>query len=168
MANIKIKINGVNQVIGNLNKINSSLDDMSEPLEESGAYFLMRAYDNFESQGSDFGEPWQRLSPATVNWKRRNFPGTENRPLYRTGKMVNSFKYDLLGRGSVVITNDAPYFIKHQSPNAADRRIIPFGNQASSATTIPRRVLLKVDKAGLNRVVSIFNHWVRKKIQQSF
>lgn len=169
---IEFKASGFKEAQEKIRLLGRRLSNFGEPLGETGDFFLKDIQRNFASQGSWYGEEWKPLTAMTKLIKR--VEGHPETPLVRTGRMRSGFRYDKITSGKykgIVLYNRMPYFKKHQSPNEADRMIIPtWAWETDSGVTydfgpkkpLPRRVMLKLTKKNMVYTMTIFGDWVRR------
>lgn len=102
----------------------------------------------FESQGGDYGTPWQALSPSTIAYKSKHFRQYAAVPLQATGDMKKSFR-SKAGLVHLEITNSAPQFKYHQSTLPRSK--------------IPRRPMFAINKTVKEIIrLSIYESMVEK------
>jgi len=142
---LSFEIEGEKQISAGLDYVGKELKDFRKPLKKSSELLLKTWEQNFDAQGSTLGEPWQRLSPKYAAWKAKRYPGKGI--LVRTGKMRKSFR-DSVTSVSATLTNPTPYFRYHQS-NA-------------SRGTLPRRVMMKIDRQRVDGILRIFTEWLNE------
>ena len=171
-----IQIKGEEKLKAGLIQLAARLRVGREPLIRTKYYMLDQIKRNFASQGALFGEPWEPLTPMTIEMKRQEgFPAT---PLVRTGRMREAF-FGLVGRDELLIKNSMPYFKKHQSIRERDRMIRPLWKiktetgyihkRSPKLKPLPRRVMMKLDKARKRFILrEIFLPWVIKNIRETF
>ena len=121
---ILIKITGDKQTIKNLRSVKSELNDFSRPMRQIGSELKsFFSNDVFASQGGAIGHRWPALQSSTIKQKSARYRAHSVTPLIRTGAMKNAF-YSKSDRSSVLIGNNASYFVYHQS--SAPRTRIPY------------------------------------------
>lgn len=174
---IEFKASGFKEAQKKLNTLKKRFSEFGKPLRKTGDFFLRDIRKNFASQGSWYGEEWESLTEMTKLIKRvEGYPETS---LVRTGAMKSGFRYDKMTAGKdqgIVLYNKMPYFKKHQSPNEADRMIIPtWAWETDSGVTydfgpktpLPRRVMLKLTRKNRVYTMTIFGDWVRKVFEST-
>ena len=174
-ANIKITITGDKKTIKSLTSLERQIDKPQKPLEQSGKIMMAAIMQNFKTEGSTFGEPWEALEPTTLKIKAflAKVKGWDPvHPLVRSRQMINSFESKVYGK-KLVIYNPIRYFKKHQSSSPTDRIIKPLtrtsGGWALSSRSIvlPRRVMMKIDRTRIGLIINAFTDWLSIIIKKS-
>jgi hypothetical protein len=118
---ISVSIQGDKEVLAKLKRLGSGMYDFSKAMKEIGEqgkkYFSGPV---FASEGGALGEPWRDLTRAYEERKAKKWRGRGI--LVASGTMRDSF-YEVHDKMSVLISNDAPQFIYHQS--TAPRKKLP-------------------------------------------
>ena len=165
-----IKIKHVRVNLSGLDALVQKIDSNTlQPLQSIQTYMMGRIIRNFESQGALFQAPWAPLSLTTRLIKRELLRKgrivSEDIPLVRTGRMVDSFRGTIYRRDKgwrLSIGNPTPYFKKHQSSKEADRRILrpSFHGGARKYASLPRRVMLRILNQDRSQIRKIIREWV--------
>ena len=166
---LSITIRGDKEFLQGLTDLDGRLKTPFTSLTQVRDYYLTEIQKNYNTQGAYFGVPWSPLTATTLKskeWFRKKGRSGIPAPLVQTGLMKNSF-WSSISRNSLVISNTAPYFMRHQSSNSKDRRINVFGRKGQSMT-LPRRVMLKLDDARKATILSLFGKWIQDNIKMSF
>jgi len=157
MANITIKVTGINSLIRDYGKFRKDMQhNMVVPLGDSAAKYLKVIHVNFNNRGRTFGESWPPLSPATIAEKRRLVAQRKskaiNKPLVRTGALQQGFgRQTKKSANESYVYNTQSYAIVHQE----GATVTYHGRNV----TVPRRVLAEVDDERINMVATIFTKW---------
>ncbi len=152
-----------------ITRIDGALKNFNEPLQQIREYMRKKIERNFRDQGSSFKEPWRPLRKATVEFKAWRAQAGQisginiDKPLIATGEMKNSFIYNIR-RNSLIISNTAPYFLKHQSADGRSRVITTWQGQR---VTLPRRVMMKFENTERKHSLNIINRWLNTKVRGS-
>ncbi len=146
---ISIKITGSKETQAKLKRLGGSLLQNKIAMrligEELAQYY---SNDVFASQGAVLGAKWPSLSERYAARKARRYSGRG--PLVATGAMQKSFVYKY-SETQTFVTNNAPQFPYHQS--SAPRK------------KIPRRQMIGINTVIRNRVQSIIQEEVARKIR---
>jgi phage gpG-like protein len=153
MADFKLEwsIEGDKELSRVLIGMGSSMEDFRQPFGSSADY-LVRTFskDVFATQGRVIGEPWKRLSPATVAAKAKL--GFFGGPLIRTGQMQNSFQ-SIVQTDQAVVYNTATYFKFHQSKKGERFRL-------------PRRPMMALGPNQKVTIVRYFQEYIRESMRR--
>lgn len=134
---IKFELQGEVQLSRKFGKIADGVKDFSQPFHEA-ALLLEDAFEqSFDYSGSNIGQSWPPLKPATLKQKASGMP-----MLVRTGYMRGAFQ-NISDMTSCKIWNTANYFKYHQS------------NQPR--TKIPRRAMMNLTQEMKQSVVKLFH-----------
>ncbi len=119
-----IDINGATAVMGKLDRAVKAIKSPRVALIETGDFLITEFKDNFGSEGSRLGSPWQKLALATLREKQRLGYGSKG-ILERTGRLMNSFDKQV-SSFMVRVFNPTEYYKYHQlgGPNLPQRRMI--------------------------------------------
>lgn len=144
-------IEGEKQLSRYLREVENSLKDFTVPFKRASDT-LKNTFSTevFETEGSEIGERWERLSPYTVAQKARSGYGGKG-ILERTGSMRRSFK-TIVSSDQAVIFNTAEYFGYHQS-NRPRRKL-------------PRRVMMKLADNQKEMIVKEFQRYIKGVVQK--
>jgi hypothetical protein len=162
---VHVDLSGLNETVQHINLRSE------EPLMTMKKYILGRIDRNFERQGALFGQPWQELALSTRIYKRR-LGLKADVPLVRTGRMISSFRGDIIKRQKgwfrLIISNQVPYFIKHQSAKWSERMITPFRMAPGRRRRrpLPRRIMMRIMQADRYHLRRIYEAWVKSTIQK--
>ena len=125
-----------------------ALNDSTVPLKETRTYQLSQIKEAFNVAGKNIiGESWKKLSPNYLKSKIRS--GFLTNILVRTGKLKSSFKSIELGKKTLKISSNVPYFSYHQI----------------GGSRVPRRQILGHSKAMIQKTLDIFAKFIHKKIK---
>ncbi len=146
---ISFSIEGETQLLRKLEGVEQEFKDWTPEFRKTGRMLRKTFRDNFAGEGNMLGKPWAPLAARTLQEKRRL--GYPDDILVRTGKMRDSF-VDHPTATYVVIGNDMPHFVYHQS-----RR---------PRTKLPRRVMMFLDEKRRQGIVKIFQSAVKDKLRK--
>lgn len=152
MLQVAITIKGDKETIARLGKLGTSLLNFQMAMRSIGKE-LTFYYGNqvFSSQGGALGQRWPALASSTREQKAKNWRGRS--PLVRTGTMKSSFASAFPDVNSVLIGNEMPYFVYHQS--SAPRR------------KLPRRVMMSTGGSVKTIIGRIIDDDINKKLQKA-
>lgn len=132
---LQFEIEGEKQVSAVLGIAADKVKDFREPMGKIAANLDKTWQQNFSSRGALF---------HTGGWPPRKSGGSW--PLLeKTGRMRASFR-DRVHKDYVVLWNDAPYFMYHQS------------NQPRSR--LPRRIMMKIDQERRNMIFKTIQEYI--------
>jgi phage gpG-like protein len=145
---LRFSIEGQTQMFRRLEGISMGMKDWTVEFAKVGQSLLKTFRDNFNSQGSLLGSPWDPLSPRTIAQKAKlGFPLN---PLVRTTTMREGFLYKP-SNSEVIVWNPTPYFAYHQSIKPRSK--------------LPRRVMMKLDEKRKQTIVKIFQTAVQQLLK---
>lgn len=149
MLSVSITISGDKETIEKLGKLGQSFLNFQLAMRSIGkeltGYFANQV---FASQGGALSQRWPQLANSTKVDKAKHYPGAGI--LVRTGEMKNSFDFYQPDVNSVIIGNNAPYFVYHQS--SAPRH------------KLPRRVMMSTGGNVKSIVANIIDADVKDKL----
>jgi phage gpG-like protein len=150
MVSVNVVITGDEELIAKLNKVESQISSFPEALSQIGKKLTSYYEDTvFNSMGGVFGTPWAKLAPSTVAQKVKHYRQYASVPLMATGRMRRQF-IATSDSHSLMIRNDAPYFVYHQSTEPRSK--------------IPRRQMMGINAFLKAMIQQIVKDDINKKI----
>lgn len=145
---VEFTVEGLEDLGARLERVADGIQDLSGAFDEIG-HFLVGFFSGevFASRGQVIGEPWPALSDAYAAEKAREFPGAP--PLIRSGLMNRGFREESRDQ-SVLIYNTQEYFDRHQLGDG-----------------VPQRIVMKIDDTRQNKIVSIVEDDVERKVSRA-
>lgn len=144
MANIVINVTGDKETMAQLRRLGMAAINLSPAMHLIGTYLTtFFSGEVFASRGRVIGEPWAPLNTGYAAHKARTFPGRP--PLIRSGQMNKGFQAHT-GRTFARINNPVPHFDYHQE----------------GTSSIPARVMMKVDQQRQQTIVDIISEHLRR------
>ncbi len=116
MIDLRLEVNGTQQIERTLHIAANGLSDFSAPLTDIKNAFVRYQLQEFGSDGSYGGDAWAPLSPKYAAWKAKHYPGT--RILERTGDLRKSLTTGLQSAvrpSKLIMWSSVPYGGYHQS-----------------------------------------------------
>ena len=143
---LQFEVEGVKEISAKLDML-ASVKDFSEPFRASKKHLDRGVQRNYHSQGSYFGQRWQKLSAPYRHWKAKHYTGRGI--LVRTGALRKGFVGQVSSTG-LIYTNLVSYYSYHQS-------------SAPRSTNLPRRVMLKLTNEMRTEIFREFTKFMYKK-----
>ena len=134
MTNIRVTIEGDDELVRKLRKFGVSILDLSDSMEQTGTY-LDRFFSGevFTSRGRVIGKPWPALNSTYATFKARMWPGRP--PLIRTGLMNRSFRHKST-KLTTSLWNEADYFKYHQEGRGVPERVMMHVDQKRTRSIV--------------------------------
>lgn len=135
---LTVTIDGEERILRKFENIDSFVDNLEKPLEESGDLLIEKFDDNFKTEGRTLQDPWKELAQSTLIQKRRLGYGGKG-ILERTGNLRRGFEKDVQ-KFKVTVLNPIDYFKYHQL----------------GTVNLPQRVMIKSTSQINQDIVNIF------------
>lgn len=139
-----------------LNQLASGVSDFKKPFSEAGDKLLdFYGKDVFKTQGQLAGEPWRKLSAATLKMREqrqghyRKTPIVRDKILIWTGTLQKGFRKTVT-KTKLMIDNTVDYFKYHQQ----------------STGRPPQRKMLHINAKVITMVVESINDYLEKIIKK--
>lgn len=142
-----LDINGARAIMAKLEKTVKAIKSPREALTETGEFLIKEFEDNFPTEGSRLGLPWQKLALSTLREKQRLGYGGKG-ILERTGQLKDAFSKDVTSL-MVRVFNPTPYFKYHQL----------------GGSTLPQRKMIVASENVKGKIYEIFNLFIRDSIK---
>jgi phage gpG-like protein len=146
---LSFSIEGETALLRKLEGVEQEMKNWYPEFRKTGDMLQKTFRDNFDTEGSMLGKPWQPLAVTTVTKKARH--GYPPDVLVRTGKMKNAFRSQP-NTTYVEIDNPTPYFVYHQSRQPRQK--------------LPRRIMMHLDEKRKQMIVKIFQSAVAEKLKR--
>ena len=127
LFSINVEIQGLKKIKKIFSRLNKFLENTDPIMQKIGSHLLKIYRVNFTSEGSRLGRPWRQLAPETIFERHLLGFGPAHPILHRTGRLKRGFKA-VIGKNTLRIENNVPYYKYHQLGKGVPKRIMLFFN----------------------------------------
>ncbi len=157
---IKIKVEGLSKVKGNLKKKINNLQDLTQFFKNVGAYVVRQTInERFGKEQSPDGSKWQVLSQARIKQRRKRHKTGNMKILQDTGNLRQTIEKQIsIARDHVIIGSNLKYAAIHQFGGT-----IHFKKKKGSVT-IPARPYLGLNEKDKQHIAKMLQGYINRHV----